>query len=138
MAGPLAPHSPCQNTCPAGENELTGAAPTKRSSTLTPTPTVSRASIPAPVIVPFLNKELFKQFIKAYLEAQVPAQIAPEIDPKPCKQPLKAWFSDFYYANLHMDCYQFCLQCKDHFETIGAKKPNRILFAALFLCVLVT
>ena len=37
-----------------------------------------------------------------------------------------------------MDYYRFCQQCKDHFETAGAKWPNKILFAALFLHELVT
>ena len=32
-----------------------------------------------------------------------------------------------------MDCYRFCQQCKDYFEIAGAKRPNRIPFAALFL-----
>ena len=32
-----------------------------------------------------------------------------------------------------MECYNFCQQCKDHFATYGATKPNRILFAASFL-----
>ena len=32
-----------------------------------------------------------------------------------------------------MDCYRFCQQYEDHFETAGASGPNRILFAALFL-----
>ena len=32
-----------------------------------------------------------------------------------------------------MDCYRFCQQCEDHFETAGASGPNRIPFAALFL-----
>ena len=75
--------------------------------------------------------------MKAYLEAQVPAQIAPEIDLEPFKQPLKARIPDFYYGNLHIDCYQFYQQCKDHFEIAGAKRPNRILFAAPFLCELI-
>ena len=37
-----------------------------------------------------------------------------------------------------MDCYQFCQQCENHLETAGAKGPNRISFAALFLRWLVT
>ena len=69
--------------------------------------------------------------MKAYLEAQVPGQT--EVDPEPCEQSLKARFPDLYYGNSHMDCYRFCQQCKDHFETAGAKGPNRIPFAALFL-----
>ena len=80
------------------------------------------------------HNELFKQFMKAYLENQVTGQT--EIDIEPRKQLFKARFPNLYYGNLHMDCYQFCQQCKDHFETAGAKRPNRILFAALFLRVL--
>ena len=68
----------------------------------------------------------------------MPAQIAPEMNPEPCKQPLKARFPNLYYGNLHIDCYQFCQKCKDHFETAAAKKPNKISFAALFLHGLVT
>ena len=52
---------------------------------------------------------------------------------KPREQPLKARFPDFYYGNSHMDCYRFCQQCEDHFETAGARGPNRIPFAASFL-----
>ena len=37
-----------------------------------------------------------------------------------------------------MDCYRFCQQFKDHFETAGAKRRNRIPFAASFLRGLVT
>ena len=32
-----------------------------------------------------------------------------------------------------MDCYHFCQQCKDHFETAGATGTNRTPFAASFL-----
>ena len=32
-----------------------------------------------------------------------------------------------------MDCYHFCQQCEDHFETVGAIGFNRTLFAASFL-----
>ena len=98
------------------------------------------APIPAPAIALgvalSLNNELFKHSIKAYLEAQVTSWT--KVDPKPRKQPLKARFPDLYYDNLHMDCYQFCQQCEDYFETAGAKKPNKIPFALLFLRGLVT
>ena len=36
-----------------------------------------------------------------------------------------------------MDCYRFCKQYKDYFESARAKGPNKIPFAALFLCRLV-
>ena len=74
--------------------------------------------------------------MKAYLEAQV--QSRTEVDPEPCKQPLKTLFPGLYYGNSHMDCYQFCQDCEDHFKTAGAKWPNKIPFAGLFLCGLVT
>ena len=140
MAGPHARRSPCQNSPLTCKDELAGAAPTERCGTIPPTLVVSHAPTPAPatalVVALSLDNELFKQFIKAYLEAQVPCQT--EVGPEPCKQPLKAQFPDLYYDNLHMDCYQFCQQCKDYFKTARAKKTNRILFAALFLRGLVT
>ena len=45
---------------------------------------------------------------------------------------LKARLPDIYKSDNHMACYNFCQQCNDHFATVGAKKPNRILFAAFF------
>ena len=140
MAGTRACRSPCRNFLPANKDKLAGAALTKGSNTATPTPVVSCTPTPAlataPTIAPSSNNKLFKQFMKAYLEAQIIGQT--KVDSKPRKQSLKAWFPDLYYGNLHMDCYQFCQQCKDYFETAGAKRPNKILFAALFLCASVT
>ena len=60
----------------------------------------------------------------------------PALEPR--KRPLKTRFPDLYYGNSQMDCYRFCQQCKDYFETAGVKGPNKILFAALFLHGLVT
>ena len=101
---------------------------------------MSRAPTPAPATAPAAapssDNKLFKQFMKAYLKAQVSGQI--EVDSKPRKKPLKTRFLDFYYGNSHMDCYPFCQQCEDYFETAGAKEPNKILFAASFLRELVT
>ena len=142
MAGPCTCRSPCHNSRPVGKDELAGVAPTEGIGTPTPTPVVLPAPTLTPATTPAValssDNELFKQFMKAYLQAQMPAQIAPETDSEPCKQLLKARFPDLYYGNLHMDCYQFCQQCKDHFETFGAKRSNRIAFAALFLRELVT
>ena len=110
MAKPLACRNPCWNPPPAGENELAGTVPTKGSGTPTPTPVMSHFPTLAPATAlaatSSLDTELFKQFMKAYLEAQVPGQT--KVDSKPCKQPLKAWFPDFYYSNAYIDCYQFC------------------------------
>ena len=46
---------------------------------------------------------------------------------------MKARYPDQYYGNSHLDCYRFCQQYKYHFDTAGASRPNRILFAASFL-----
>ena len=109
MAGLCVCRTPRQNPRPAGEDEFAGATPTEGSGTPIPTSVGSRAPTLAlattPAVALSLDNKLFKQFIKAYLEAEVSAQIAPEIDPEPCKQLLKAWFLDFYYGNLHIDCY---------------------------------
>ena len=74
--------------------------------------------------------------MKAYLQNQnqnqnqapFPAPIQAELR----EQPLKVRFPNLYYGNSHLDCYCFCQQCEDHFDTAGASGPNRIPFAALF------
>ena len=38
-----------------------------------------------------------------------------------------------YYGKLHIDCYHFCQQFKDYFETAGAIGTNRTFFAVFFL-----
>ena len=112
MAVPCACRSLCQNSPPIGNDELASTALTKGSGTPKPTPAILYAPTPTLAIafaVPLLSdNKLFKQFMKAYLEVQLPGQIAAKIDLWPCKQPLKAWFPDFYYTNLHINCYQFC------------------------------
>ena len=66
--------------------------------------------------------------MKAYLESnQRPNQLLVE-----CKQFFKAKMPDVYYGKLHMDCYHFCQQCEDHFETSWATGTNRTPFAASF------
>ena len=97
-----------------------------------PDPKLVSALIPAPVpaaALPSSNK-LFKQFLRAYLESN-----------QGSRQPLaerersfKAKVPEVYYGKLHMDCYHFCQQCKDYFQTAGATRAKRTLFAASFLC----
>ena len=71
--------------------------------------------------------------MKAYLENQNQALPPAPIQAEFQEQPLKARFPNLYYGNSHLDCYRFCQQCEDHFETAGANGPNRISFAASFL-----
>ena len=86
-------------------------------------------SVPATA---FTNR-LFQKFMKAYLENQNQAPSSAPIQIEFWVQPLKAQFPDLYYENSHLDCYHFCQQCKDHFKTARAKRPNRIFFATSFL-----
>ena len=51
----------------------------------------------------------------------------------PRERPLKAKVPDVYFGKSHMDCYHFCQQCEDHFETAGATGSNRTPFATSFL-----
>ena len=85
---------------------------------------LASAFAPAPI-----NK-LFKKFMKAYLESnQGPGQPLVE-----CERLLKAKISKVYYSKSHIDCYHFCQQCQDHFETAGATRINRTSFTVFFFC----
>ena len=138
MAGTRSRHSLCYNPSPGGEDEpargLPGA-PTKDNNIFTPSPPVSRAQTPAltlaPPPVPSSTEKRCQQLLKTY--AATVKLLEQNHAPGPCEQPFKAWFSNLYYVNSHMDYYHFCQQCENHFETAGASGPNRILFAASFL-----
>ena len=153
MAGPRTYRSPCRNLLLASKDELAKAAPralTNDSGIPSYTFTVSHIPTPAPAPF-FAPTELMTKYTNANL--QKTTKLAPELFIQDQQQaqrqmappalelwerPLKAWFPDLYYGNSHLDCYWFCQQCKDYFEIAEAKKPNRILFAALFLRRLVT
>ena len=97
----------------------------------TPGPKLVPAPIPAPIpaLAPPSSNELFRQFMKAYLESnQGLRQPLAER-----KQSLKVKVLEVYYGKLHMDCYHFCQQCKDHFENAEATGNNQTPFAAFFL-----
>ena len=109
MARPSACRGSWQNFPPNGKEKLTGTVLTEGSGTITPTLAGSHAFTSTFTVTPAItlssDNKLFKQFIKAYLKAQIPAQIALEIDQETCEQLFKARFPDFYFGNLHMDCY---------------------------------
>ena len=97
----------------------------------TPSPELVFALIPAPVPAPALlfSDRLFKQFMTAYLKLN-----------QGLRQPLaererflKAKILEVDYGKLHIDCYHFWQQCKDHFKIAGATGANRTPFAAFFL-----
>ena len=99
-----------------------------------PAPVPTLVSAPVPTLVPapalFSSDKLFKQFIKAYLESNK----RPRQPPAEREQSFKAKVPKVYYGKLYMDCYHFCQQCKDHFETAKATGTNRTPFATSFFC----
>ena len=97
----------------------------------TPGPKLVPALILAliPTSAPPSSDELFKQFMKAYLESnQGPSRLPAERE-----QSFKAKVLDVYYGKLHMDCYHFCQQCKDHFETARGTGVSDLLCSFFFL-----
>lgn len=50
----------------------------------------------------------------------------------PCEHFLKARLLDVYRDDNHMACYNFSQQCKDHFATDRAKRPNGIFLLHFF------
>ena len=84
---------------------------------------------PVPAPAPPCSKKLFKQFMRTYLKSNQ----GPKQPPAKREQSLKAKVPEVYYGKSHMDCYHFCQQCKDYFETAGATGTKRTLFAASFL-----
>ena len=51
-------------------------------------------------------------------------------EPQEC--PSKAKTPEPYWSKSHMECYQFCQQCEDHFKTSSATGINLTPFAASF------
>ena len=135
--GSCARWSPCINTPvdPAGElDELAVAqGPARRSNAgsdeaSTEALTPPEASTP-PLVLP-TSEDLFTKFIKVFMETmQAQAQALAESR----ERPLKARTPETYSGKSHMDCYHFCQQCEDYFETSGATGMNRTPFAATFL-----
>ena len=126
----------------AGKDDLADAMPTEGSSTPTPTLVVSHASTLAPAEAPapplasaaadsaawYSAKDL-QRILKIILEARALACQSKIL----CKRPLKARAPDLYRGKTHMECYNFCKQCKDHFATSSTTGLNHISFAATFL-----
>ena len=85
------------------------------------------------------TEELFKLFMQTYMDTikiQAPALVQAPASPvlvEPKEQPLKARFPDLYFGKLYLDCYWFCQQFEDHFDTARANGKNRTPFAASFL-----
>ena len=108
----------------------TSENPTNNSSTPVLTPTVSYDPTPAPASVlgppkRYTNENLLRT-TKLALELVVKGQKHDQLQANFAshEQPLKAWFPDLYYRNSHLNCYCFCQQSEDYFETAEANRPN--------------
>ena len=86
------------------------------------------APVPAPTPAPVASEKLFKKFMKAYLETNQ----GPRQPPEERKQTLKAKVPEVYYGKSYIDCYHFCQQCEDYFETAETTGFNWTPFAASF------
>ena len=104
------------------------------------TPASSHASSPAPshTSAPTLAKSTLAlkcsktdliRILKIFSETK---SQEPKVEVS-CEQFLKAKIPNIYFGKLYINCYHFCQQCKDYFETTGTTKSNCILFAVLFL-----
>ena len=130
---------------PSSALNLPGSTPSRSTSPLedldelseppvlsgNPTP-VPDAPPLAPSVAKYTEEDL-QRILKTVLEARAPAPAPITFPEGPRERPLKARFPDVYRGENHLDCYNFCQQCEDHFATAGAKGPNRIPFAASFL-----
>ncbi len=88
------------------------------------------------------SNDFFQEFLRIFMErTQAPAAptalaapAAPVAEARDdTHRSLKPRNPDLYYGHLHMECYYFCQQCKDHFEVAGLLGHKRIPFAAGFL-----
>ena len=120
--------SPCVNPLAniSGEQDGLASAPGKSDAGSNEAPTPSEASTPPLILPP--AKDLFTIFMKVFIETTQAQALA-----EPQERPLKARTPETYWGKSHMECYHFCQQCEDHFETSGATGMNCTPFAASFL-----
>ena len=124
--------SPCVNTPvnPAGElDKLAGAqGPAKGSNACSNEALIPPETSTLSLVPP--TKDFFTKFMKVFMETtQAQAQALAE----PQERPLKARTPETYSGKSHIDCYHFCQQCEDYFETSGATGMNHTTFATTFL-----
>ena len=120
--------SPCVNPpvdIPREQDELAGAPGRfDADSNEAPTP----PEVPTPPLVLPPAEDLFTKFMKVFMETTQAQALA-----EPRERPLKARTPETYWDKSYMECYHFCQQYEDHFETSSATEINRSPFAASFL-----
>lgn len=98
----------------------TQVLPSKSVNIMAAAPTNSNVSLRV-----YTNKDV-QDIIQAIIKVRL---VAAE---SLCKHLFKICFFDIYKSDNHMVCYNFCQQYKDYFAIAQAKRPNHILFVALF------
>ena len=128
----MAGHRTCRNAGGAHTNNKGIPIPTPAvSCILTPTPAPALAFVPGPP--ERYTDENLQKAIKLALELFVKGQKHGQANSAPRNRALKARNPDLYYRSSHMECYYFCQQCEDYFDTPGAKGYKRVPFATSFL-----
>lgn len=79
---------------------------------------------PAPALEPAPTNMLLKQLIETYIKLAQDYPVCPRDDTTRFLTPRNP---NFYYRNLHMECYYFCQQYNDYLEI------KHVLFVADFL-----
>ncbi len=90
---------------------------------------------PTSVATTLSNNDFFQKFIQICIERVKDwDQIASsaKAKEKALDRSLKPQNLDIYYGYLHIKCYYFCQQYKDHFEVVGSFGHKCILFATGF------
>ena len=114
--------------CGRSRREHASEGPLKSSPP--PESSHDKALVNPPAVEPPIAKYT-KKDLQRILRTVLKARALPSDGTR--EKPLKARSPDVYRGKSHMECYNFCQQCEDHFATARAKGPNRIPFAAFFL-----
>ena len=96
-------------------------------------PPIANALTTATSVSTYSEDDLQRIF-KAVLEAQAPAPspVSALVISEISQKKLKTRFPDVNCGKSHINCYNFCQQCKDYFAIVGATGLTRILFALFF------
>ena len=98
------------------------------------TPTLSTASTPSQVLASAPAHALYtKEDLQRITKLYMGSFLQENCQEGPRQIQLKVQFPDLYYGKSHIECYYFCQECKDHFDTAGATGSNHTPFATFFL-----
>lgn len=101
-----------------------------------PTPSdagaVARVSAPASAPVLKYTEEDHQKIEKYYMDLFIQAKVQKQA-PQDEELVIEVRFPDLYFGKSHMECFEFCLQCENHFDLAGVTGHNRSTVAASFL-----